>query len=156
MSVWLPISPEPQRFRIKGFLGFPTHTFPLNLPACLLSHWWYKCIHIHTHTYTRIHPLWLGWMGELVLSSWAKRHREVRRHQWSSNSPRELALHHRDVRDLPPRKTQKQDRDYSVLPSSDYHYELRRMKGRLKGFFLPITAWGRFRFNLLPHFCLIL
>lgn len=48
-------------------------------------------------------------MGELVLSSRAKRHREVRRRQWSSNSPRELALHHRDVRDLPQRKTQKQD-----------------------------------------------
>lgn len=50
---------------------------------------------MYTHMASRV---WVD--GKLDLSSQAKRHREVSRHQRISNSSRELALHHRDVRDL--------------------------------------------------------
>lgn len=74
-------------------------TKSLYLPAFSATHG--ACAHTHAHT----HSVWWGCMGELVLSSWAKRHWEVSPRQWSSNSPTELALHHRDVTNLPNRDT---------------------------------------------------
>lgn len=77
----------------KGLSRIPdTHTFPLNLSICLPS----QPAMVHTASTVTEY-------GRRTLSSAAKRHREVSWHQWSSNSPRKLALHHRDVRNLPTR-----------------------------------------------------
>lgn len=107
MSVWLPIRPEPQRLRIKGFLGFPTHipTSPARLPSEQLVIYRTMCARTNTHTPSLVKADW----GELVLSSCARRDREARRHQWSIGGTGELTLHHGDVRDLPPRGTQTRD-----------------------------------------------
>ena len=78
-----------------------TETLSLGcLSDCLLSHLWN--IYINKKSWLS----WQGWTSKLDVSSSAKRHREVSWCQWSRKGPGELALHHRDVRNLPPRNRQ--------------------------------------------------